>query len=69
LEQFSFWGDNNISENFWNPTEASQIIRMVEEYIFSDLEIHKLYELWMISNLKINLIDSVSFILDYVKLQ
>jgi len=51
LEQFSFWGDNNISENFWNPTETSQIIRIVKEYIFSDLEIHKLYELLMISGL------------------
>ncbi|EFN60296.1 hypothetical protein EAG_00093, partial [Camponotus floridanus] len=37
LEQFSFWGDNNISENFWNSTEASQIIRIIGEYIFSDL--------------------------------
>jgi len=67
LEQFSFWGDNNISENFWNPTETSQIIRIVEEYIFSELEIHKLYELLMISNLEE--LNSVSFVLDYIKLQ
>ncbi|XP_029664151.1 uncharacterized protein LOC115236095 isoform X2 [Formica exsecta] len=47
LEQFSFWRDNNIYDNFWNETESRQIMCILEEYIFSGLEIHKLYQLMM----------------------
>lgn len=45
-EQFSFWRNNNIDDNFWEPTEARQIMREIEEFIFSELEVHKLRQLW-----------------------
>lgn len=45
LEIFSFWRDNNIYYNFWNPTEEKQIMLVLEEYVFSNF--HKLYKLLM----------------------
>lgn len=42
MEQFSFWKDNNIYDNFWNPTEVEQIMSLLEEFIFSNLDIHEL---------------------------
>ncbi|KAL6427798.1 hypothetical protein ACFW04_008316 [Cataglyphis niger] len=41
-EQFSFWRDNNIHDNFWNERESKEIMCVLEEYIFSKLEIHQL---------------------------
>ncbi|XP_050459348.1 uncharacterized protein LOC126855586 [Cataglyphis hispanica] len=41
-EQFSFWRDNNIHDNFWNETESKQIMCILKEYIYSELEIHQL---------------------------
>ncbi|EFN72858.1 hypothetical protein EAG_04244, partial [Camponotus floridanus] len=35
-EQFIFWRNNNINDNFWNPAEANQIISILDEIIFSD---------------------------------
>lgn len=61
LEQFSFWRDNNIYDNFWNPTEELQIMRVLEEYIFSNLKIQKLYQLLILS-------DSEAKYLNYVSL-
>lgn len=45
-EQFSFWRNNNIDDNFWEPTQARQIMREIEEFIFSELEARKLHRLW-----------------------
>ncbi|XP_029677207.1 uncharacterized protein LOC115244009 [Formica exsecta] len=45
LEQFSFWRDNNIDDNFWNETESKQIMCILEEYIFSELEIYEFHHL------------------------
>lgn len=60
MEYFSFWRDNNIDDNFWNSTEATQIMYILKEYIFSDLEINKLYQLLMISNSEIKYLNSVN---------
>jgi len=68
LEQFSFWRDNNIDDNFWNPTETRQIMCVLEEYIFSILDIRKLYQLLIISDSEIKYLN-VSFMLDYFKIQ
>ncbi|XP_050459532.1 uncharacterized protein LOC126855710, partial [Cataglyphis hispanica] len=51
-EQFSFWSDNNIADNFWNETESRQIIDVLEEYIFCDLVIYKLPRLMKILHLE-----------------
>ncbi|XP_029673095.1 uncharacterized protein LOC115241468 [Formica exsecta] len=60
LEQFSFWRDNNIDDNFWNETESKQIMCILEEYIFSELEIHKLHQLLMSSDLEAKYIKYVT---------
>jgi len=44
-EQFTLWRDNNINDNFWNPTEAKQIMCILEEIIFSDLGVHQICQL------------------------
>lgn len=49
LEHFSFWRVNNIYDNFWEPTEEQQIIRILEQYIFYELNIDELYELLILS--------------------
>ncbi|EFN72862.1 hypothetical protein EAG_04248, partial [Camponotus floridanus] len=36
-KQFTFWRNNNINDNFWNPIDANQIISVLEETIFSEL--------------------------------
>jgi len=28
-EQFSFWRENNINDNFWEPTESTQIMYII----------------------------------------
>ncbi|EFN68588.1 F-box only protein 21 [Camponotus floridanus] len=43
-EQISFWRDNNIERNFWNRTEAMQIIEILEEFM-SELGYCKLNKL------------------------
>jgi len=45
-EKFICWRYNNIDDNFWIPREGRQIIRILEEYIFSELEFQKLFELF-----------------------
>ena len=40
-EKFSFSEVNDIDEDLWNETEAMQIMSVLEEYLFSELEIHK----------------------------
>lgn len=46
FEQLSlFERDKNIDDNYWNPTEVTQIIPILQEFIFSDLEINKLPQL------------------------
>ncbi|EFN67914.1 hypothetical protein EAG_15650, partial [Camponotus floridanus] len=35
-EQFSFWRENNINDNFWEPTESRQIIYIIQEIMFSE---------------------------------
>ncbi|EFN65775.1 hypothetical protein EAG_08364, partial [Camponotus floridanus] len=39
-EQFTLWRDNNINDNFWNSTETEQITCILENIIFSDLNVH-----------------------------
>lgn len=58
LEHFSIWRDNNIYDNFWNPTEEKQIMIVLEEYVFSNF--HKLYQLLMISYPEMKYLNSVS---------
>jgi len=67
-EQFSFWIDNNIDDHFWNSTETRQIMCVLEEYIFSILDIRKLYQLLIIPDSEIKYLN-VSFMLDYFKIQ
>ncbi|XP_025263552.1 F-box only protein 21 isoform X1 [Camponotus floridanus] len=43
-EQISFWRDNNIERNFWNRTEAMQIIEILDEFM-SELGYCKLNKL------------------------
>ncbi|XP_072755766.1 uncharacterized protein [Anoplolepis gracilipes] len=48
-KEFAFqhtWKENNINENFWNQTEAKQIIEILKQFIFSELECCKLRLLW-----------------------
>ncbi|XP_029677206.1 uncharacterized protein LOC115244008 [Formica exsecta] len=52
LEQFSFWRDNNIDDNFWNEIESRQIMWILEKYIFSELKIYKWHQLLITSDLK-----------------
>ncbi|XP_072751704.1 uncharacterized protein [Anoplolepis gracilipes] len=40
--QFFIWRDNNINDNYWNETEARQIMNVLEEFVFLDLKDHKL---------------------------
>jgi len=43
-KQISLWRDNNIERNFWNRTEAMQIIEILEEFM-SELGVRKLDKL------------------------
>jgi len=43
-EQISFWRDNNIERNFWNQTEAIQIIEILQEFM-SEHGVYKLNKL------------------------
>jgi len=43
-EQFLFWKTNNIYDNYWDPTESTQIMRTLEEYVFSHFGINKLFQ-------------------------
>ncbi|XP_072763509.1 F-box only protein 21-like [Anoplolepis gracilipes] len=36
-EQFFYWRNNNIDDNYWNEVEGTQIIDTLEEYIFDKL--------------------------------
>jgi len=60
-EKFIFWRYNNIDDNFWTPTESRQIIRILEEYIFSELEFQKLVELLITLGLESKYINYVSY--------
>ncbi|XP_072751717.1 uncharacterized protein [Anoplolepis gracilipes] len=40
-DQFFIWRDNNINDNYWNETEARQIMNVLEEFIFFDLKNHE----------------------------
>ncbi|KAL6427804.1 hypothetical protein ACFW04_008322 [Cataglyphis niger] len=51
-EQFSFWRDNSINENFWNKTESKEIMCVLQEYIYSELEFYELHELLMTFDLE-----------------
>jgi len=42
-EQFLFWKTNNIYDNYWDLTESTQIMRTLEEYVFSHSGIDKLF--------------------------
>ncbi|XP_072763399.1 F-box only protein 21-like isoform X2 [Anoplolepis gracilipes] len=40
-ENFSYWENNNIDDNYWNETEGMQIIHTLEEYIFGKLNFRR----------------------------
>jgi len=61
LEQFSFWRHNNIYDNFWEQTEAKQIMSIIEQYTFSDLDVSELYKLLIISDSEVKYLNSVSY--------
>ena len=42
-EQCSLWKNNNINDNFFNKIEAKEIMCILDEYIFNELD---LQELW-----------------------
>lgn len=42
----NIWDEININHSIWNKSKTSQIIKILEEYIFSELMIYKLNELW-----------------------
>jgi len=58
--QFTLWRDNNINDNFWNPTEAKQIMCILEEIISSELGGYQLYQLLVTSNFETKYINYVS---------
>ena len=61
-EQFSIWRNNHIDDNFWNPTEATQIRDILEELLFSEIEYSlQLDQLFITLNLKKCVKDFVSF--------
>jgi len=66
-EQFSFWKHNNIDDNFWDPTENRQIMCVLQEYIFSILDIQKLYQLLIISDYEIKYLN-LDLNVSYVKI-
>ena len=52
-EQFSAWRDNNIDDNFWDPTEAMQIIHILGEFLLFHFEMREqLQELCLLLDLK-----------------
>lgn len=61
LEQFSFWRENNINDNYWNEQELKQIMRILEEFIYTDLNLYKLYELLAIPDSAAEYINYVSY--------
>jgi len=68
-KQFTFWRNNNINDNFWNPKDTNQIISILEETIFSELGIHQLYQLLITLDVPAKYIDYVSYFkLHYIKL-
>jgi len=40
-ENFSYWRNNNIDDNYWNEVEAMQIIDILEDYIFGKLNFQR----------------------------
>ncbi|XP_072750402.1 uncharacterized protein [Anoplolepis gracilipes] len=59
-DQFFIWRDNKIDDNYWNETEARQIMNVLEEFVFLDLKDHKL--------LKFDIEDKyIDFISEFVK--
>ncbi|XP_050465091.1 F-box only protein 21-like [Cataglyphis hispanica] len=59
-EKFSFWRDKNIEDNFWNEIESRQIMRVLERYIFSELEIPELHEILMTLDFEAEYIEQVA---------
>lgn len=63
--KFTFWKNNNIDDNFWNPIEAKQIIYILEEIIFSELGAYQLQKLLVTLNIETNYIHYVSYFILY----
>jgi len=51
LKRFLYWKSHNIYDNYWDGIESMQIMRTLEKYVFSELEIHKLLQSLIISDL------------------
>lgn len=61
LKQFSFWRENNINDNYWNEQELKQIMHIIEEFIYTDLNLYNLYELLAIPDSAAEYINYVSY--------
>lgn len=64
-EKFTFWRNNNISDNFWNLIEAKQIMYTLEEIIFSELGAHQLQKLLVTLDIEAKHIHYVSYFMLY----
>lgn len=64
-EQFSFWRENNINDNFWEPTESRQIIYIIQEIMFSETGAIYLCRLFETLDVKTKYIDYVSYVILY----
>jgi len=62
-EQFTFWRDNNINDNFWNPAEAKQIMCILDEIILSDLIVHQVHQLLITLDVEEKFMNYVSYFL------
>jgi len=50
-KRFLYWKSHNIYDNYWDGIESMQIMRTLEKYVFSELEIYKLLQSLIISDL------------------
>ncbi|XP_072755753.1 uncharacterized protein [Anoplolepis gracilipes] len=51
-KQISFWKNSNIDANFWSKTEAVQIMRILENFMFSEYGVFKLHMIFEILELE-----------------
>ncbi|GAB1859008.1 hypothetical protein CAJAP_00409 [Camponotus japonicus] len=45
-KKLSLWEETKINDTFWDETEIIQIVEILDEYVFSNLMLHKLAQLW-----------------------
>jgi len=64
-EQFTFWREHNITDNFWKPTESKRIMYILEEIRFAELGVHQLHHLLVTLDIKTKHINYVSYFILY----